>query len=63
MIPDIENSTREERQAYIYDKFQCRADCDNCGLCKIYHGQPLEVVYSDYIEGKKSFQEIARAYR
>lgn len=63
MIPDIRSSTREERQAYIYEKFQCIADCENCGLCKIYRGKPLEVVYDDYIEGKRSFQEIAAEYR
>lgn len=63
MVPDIESSTRQEREQYIYDNFYCRGNCEICGLCKIYHGQPIEVVYEDYIEGKRSFQEIAQAYR
>ena len=63
MVPDIATSTREEREAYILHTFRCRADCDNCGLCQIYHGQAPEKIYADYIEGKRSFGEIAQEYR
>ena len=63
VIPEIGNSTREERKQYIRKQFQCRADCDNCGLCKIYRGKDLEQVYADYIEGVRSFADIAREYR
>lgn len=61
--PEIESSTRQQREQYIYDNFYCRADCDNCGLCKVYRGQPLEIVYADYIEGKRTFNEIAAEYK
>ena len=62
MAPDIGSSTRQEREQYIYNNFYCRGNCEICGLCQIYHGQAIEVVYEDYIEGKRSFQEIAQAY-
>ena len=63
MPPEIDKSTREERLEYIRTKFRCRADCDNCGLCQIYHGRDLEVVYADYIDGKRAFLEISQEYR
>ena len=63
MPPEIDKSTREERLEYIRTKFRCRADCDNCGLCQIYYGRDLEVVYADYIDGKRTFLEISQEYR
>lgn len=63
MPPEIESSTAEQRLEYIRTKFHCRADCDNCGLCKVYRGQDLEVVYAEYIAGRRSFAEIAMEYR
>lgn len=30
--PKVEESTVEERRAYIKEKFPCIADCDMCGL-------------------------------
>lgn len=63
MIPDISNSTREEREQYIKETFRCRSDCDNCGICKVYRGKEPLVVFADYIEGKKDFFEIQKDYR
>ena len=63
MPPEIDKSTREERLEYIRTKFRCRAGCDNCGPCQIYHGRDLEVVYADYIDGKRTFLEISQEYR
>ena len=60
--PDIETSTAAEREKYIYDNFYCRGNCEICGICKVYHGKSPELVYSDYIDGKRSFQEIAKEY-
>ena len=40
--PDIANSTIEERRAFIKAKFPCIADCDMCGLCKVFRGQDAE---------------------
>ena len=42
MAPTIENSTREERLAYVRHRYPCIADCDQCGLCKLFHGQDAE---------------------
>ena len=61
--PEIESSTKEEREEYIRTTFQCRSDCDNCGICQIYGGKDPQIVYDEYIEGKVSFQEIAMRYR
>ena len=61
--PDIANSTVEERRAFIKAKFPCIADCDMCGLCKVFHGKDAETAYSDYIEGTRSFLEVSDDYK
>jgi hypothetical protein len=61
--PDIAESTREEREAYINQKFRCISDCDMCGICAAFHGQLPENVYRDYIDGKREFMEITAEFR
>lgn len=61
--PEIEKSTKEERERYILRTFQCRGDCETCGFCAMYRGKTPEVAYNDYIEGKRSFLEITQDYR
>ena len=61
--PKIENSTIEERRAYIKDRFPCIADCDMCGLCNVFHGKDPELAYRDYIEGLVSVEEISLRYQ
>ena len=63
MAPDIKNSSEEERRKFIKDKFPCIADCDMCGLCKVFHGKDAEAAYSDYILGKRSFEEVSQDYK
>lgn len=63
MIPEIHMSTKEQREAYIKEMFWCRSDCDSCGICQVYGGKDPLIVYEDYIEGKRTFQEIAEDYR
>lgn len=63
MIPEIENTTREERRAYIENRFRCISDCDNCGICAMYRNQDPLLVYRDYIEGTRTFMEITAEYR
>lgn len=63
MVPDIGSSTKEQREAYIRETFRCRNDCDICGLCRVFRGQEPLIVFGDYIEGKRTFQEIMREYR
>ena len=61
--PDIGNSTIEERRIYVKEYFPCIADCDMCGLCKVFHGKDPEVAYDDYIKGKRTFKEVSEDYR
>ncbi len=63
MAPDIETSTRQERETYVRELFTCRSDCDACGLCAVFKGKEPEVAYEDYIEGIRSFYEISEQYR
>ncbi len=63
MAPDIISSTEEERRSYIRNRFPCIADCDMCGLCKVFHGKDPETAYDDYILGKRSFIEVSGDYR
>ena len=50
--PDIYNSTEEERRSFVRNRYPCIADCDMCGLCKVFHGNDPETAYDDYILGK-----------
>ena len=61
--PEIAESTQDERRAYIKERFPCIADCDMCGLCKVFHGKDAEAAYKDYIDGEKSFTEVSQYYR
>ena len=61
--PEITDSTIEERIDYIKNRFPCIADCDMCGLCKVFHGKDAETAYADYIQGKRSFMEVSRDFR
>lgn len=62
-IPEIENSTAEERREYIKKRFPCIADCDMCGLCKVFRGKDAQTAYHDYIQGERSFMEVSADYR
>ena len=57
IAPDITDSTTEER------KYPCIADCDMCGLCKVFRGKNAEQAYDDYITGKRSFMDVSADYR
>ena len=61
--PEIKDSTVEERRAYIKERYPCIADCDMCGLCKVFHGKDAETAYADYINGDRSFEEVSGDYR
>ncbi len=63
LAPDILKSTAEQRRDYIKTKYPCIADCDMCGLCKVFHGKDPEDAYDDYIMGRRSFQEVSEDYR
>lgn len=61
--PDIRNSTREERQAYVIEAWECLHDCESCGKCHILKGKDPETLYADYIEGKRSYIDITLEIR
>ena len=61
--PNINSTTREERRDYIIKRFPCIADCDMCGLCKVFHGKDAETAYADYINGKREFTEVSADYK
>ena len=63
MIPDVSNSTREEREQYIRERFKCISDCDSCGICAMYKNKDPMVVYKEYIDGTRSFMDITAEYR
>lgn len=56
--PAIEQSTREQRRAFVADAWKCLNDCESCGKCRILRGRVAEVLYADYIEGKRSYMDI-----
>lgn len=56
--PDLDKSTTEERKQYIKETFACKSKCELCGLCKVFKGKSAEVVYADYIEGIRDFNDI-----
>ena len=61
--PELAASTAEERRAYIKERFPCIADCDMCGLCKVFHGKDAETAYKDYIDGSRTFLEVSQDYK
>ena len=61
--PKIDNTTREERQAYVIDAWRCLHDCESCGKCRILRGRDAETLYADYIEGKRSYMDITLEIR
>ena len=61
--PEIEHSSENERREYIKDRFPCIADCDMCGICKVFHGKDPEMAYNDYILGLRPFEEVSADYK
>lgn len=61
--PLINESSVDERRAYIRNRYPCISDCDMCGLCKVFHGKDPELAFREYIEGNVSFEEAASMYR
>ena len=56
-------STREARQAYVREKWECMHNCELCGKCHILKGRDAETLYAEYIEGKMSYMEITLEIR
>ena len=58
MPPRIEQSTKEERRAFVLDAWKCLHDCELCGKCHILKGKDAETLYADYIEGLRSYMDV-----
>ena len=43
--PVIEASSEDERRSFIKEKYPCLADCDMCGLCRVFNGKDPENAY------------------
>ena len=56
--PNIEQSTKEERQEYVIEAWKCMHDCESCGKCHILKGKDPETLYYDYIEGKRTYIDV-----
>ena len=61
--PAIESSTREERMAYVQEQWKCLSNCEMCGKCQVLHGAVAELLYADYIEGRRAYMEITLELR
>lgn len=61
--PDINNSTKEERRAYVLEAWKCLNDCEACGKCRILRGRDPETLYAEFIDGKRSYIDITLEIR
>ncbi len=63
MAPKIEDSTKDERRAYVLEAWRCLHDCETCGKCRVLRGVDAELLYADYIEGVRSYMDITLEIR
>lgn len=61
--PSATDSTQEERAAFVRKAWECLHNCEMCGKCSILRGGDAETLYSDYIEGKRSYLETTLEIR
>jgi hypothetical protein len=61
--PLISESTKEERQDYVLEAWQCLNDCEACGKCRILRGKNAETLYADYINGTREYIDITLEIR
>ena len=61
--PNIESSTREERMDYVLNEWKCLHNCELCGKCHVLKGRSEEMLYADYIDGKRSYVDITLEIR
>lgn len=58
--PRIEQSTKEERLAFVLNQWKCLSNCEICGKCSMLRGRNEEMLYADYIDGKRSYMDIIK---
>ena len=60
IAPQIAYSDREERIAFVRERFRCKAPaCGGCGCCRMPGGKPAIEFFNDYIEGRKEVAAVA----
>jgi hypothetical protein len=52
-----------DRRAFIKAKYPCIANCEQCGQCAMFHGHDAETAFADYIDGKRSFEDVLNEYK
>ena len=56
LAPKIDYSDREERIAFIRERFSCKYPaCGGCGSCHMPSGESAMTTFADYIDGKTEF--------
>ena len=63
LAPNIEDSTKEERRAFVNEAWECLHDCEACGKCRILKGRDAETLYAEYIEGNRSYMDVTLEIR
>lgn len=61
--PKVEASTREERLAFVHERYVCISNCDACGICALFHGRNPEYALAGYIDGKEELVACVMRYR
>ena len=49
--------------AYVQEQWKCLSNCEMCGKCQVLHGAVAELLYADYIEGRRAYMEITLELR
>lgn len=60
---NIESSTREERLDYVLNEWISLHNCELCGKFHVLKGRSKEMLYADYIDGKRSYMDITLEIR
>lgn len=47
----------------MLDAWKCLHDCESCGKCRVLRGKDAEILYADYIEGRRAYMEITMEIR
>ena len=61
--PNTNSSTKEERLDYVLNEWRCLHNCEICGKCHVLKGRCEELLYADYIDGKRSYMDITLEIR
>lgn len=49
--------------AYVVNAWKCLHNCNLCGKCNVLKGRSEEVLYADYIDGKRQYMDITLEIR